>query len=640
MSYYHLDDESPKIGQPDGVIIELMEHQKTIVSAMTQIESDGYIEANGIDQYRRKMDFYINTNLGILADRVGAGKSLMVVSLITLKRFPKLTNTCWVGSKHLSIKVKNDYHLNCNLVIVPHKIFSQWVDFFSLSPNLKVGCYSNTRDEKEIKGPADILGLDVLIVSCAKYKSFLNKFGQERWARIFVDEADTISLPKETELNSSFVWLITATPKKLRYSTKPYLITVFRDIVPWAFNYLQVKNDPDFIDKSIVLPAPRRFVIRCHTPREVQFVKNFISSNALSMINAGNIDDAVKALDCNVGNSKNILQAVTSRIKETLDNKVIELDSESKKTFKTDSLAEAERHQKVKRLEKVVDRLRTRYDSIKELIYNLNDQYCPICMDEFEKPTLVNCCQNVFCFECITLASSESQKCPFCRKRMHKENFFVIEDEKEIKEQKNSMAEKDQKKDKMEVLTKIIRSKPDGKFMIFANFTQTFKKIEKELLSMGVNYKILKGQNKKIAKAIQDFEKGEISVIMLNAKYFGAGMNLQMATDLVIYHRFDKELEEQVIGRAQRLGRTCKLNIYYLLHSNESDEFDDFSSGTNFYRDITDSVDNLSEVHVSQMEGSVQKDELKESEEVKDLDDLNELDELDEQSINHLIEGL
>lgn len=64
---------------------------------------------------------------------------------------------------------------------------------------------------------------------------------------------------------------------------------------------------------------------------------------------------------------------------------------------------------------------------------------------------------------------------------------------------------------------------------------------------------------------------------MLNAQFFGAGMNLQMATDIIMYHRFTKEMEEQIIGRAQRLGRsiTEPLNVYYLLHENESDNIED-----------------------------------------------------------------
>ena len=72
---------------------------------------------------------------------------------------------------------------------------------------------------------------------------------------------------------------------------------------------------------------------------------------------------------------------------------------------------------------------------------------------------------------------------------------------------------------------------------------------------------------------LTDFENGSTKVIMLNATNFGAGMNLQMATDVVIYHRFTSEMEEQVIGRAQRLGRTTPLNVHYLIHANETDSF-------------------------------------------------------------------
>jgi hypothetical protein len=56
---------------------------------------------------------------------------------------------------------------------------------------------------------------------------------------------------------------------------------------------------------------------------------------------------------------------------------------------------------------------------------------------------------------------------------------------------------------------------------------------------------------------------------MLNAQSFGAGMNLQCTTDIVLFHRFTKQMEEQIIGRGQRLGRTDRLNILYLIHSNE-----------------------------------------------------------------------
>jgi hypothetical protein len=130
-------------------------------------------------------------------------------------------------------------------------------------------------------------------------------------------------------------------------------------------------------------------------------------------------------------------------------------------------------------------------------------------------------------------------------------------------------------KDKLDVLADLIKKKPDGSFMVFANYVETFTKIEKKMSELNISYHILKGQASSVAKYIDDFKNKKVRVLMLNAQYFGAGMNLQMTTDLVIYHRFTKEMEEQIIGRAQRLGRTTPLNVYYLIHDNESSNIED-----------------------------------------------------------------
>ena len=42
-----------------------------------------------------------------------------------------------------------------------------------------------------------------------------------------------------------------------------------------------------------------------------------------------------------------------------------------------------------------------------------------------------------------------------------------------------------------------------------------------------------------------------------------------MASDIIIYHEMTTELQTQIIGRSQRMGRTKQLNVYYLIHDNE-----------------------------------------------------------------------
>jgi len=566
-----LNETSLKIIQPKDITIELMEHQKTIIYAMLELEKDGVIKANNVDQYNSVKDFNIETSIAILADKVGSGKTLMAITLINLCKTPPTKDTYWGGSKYISIRTQNVLEcLDTNLLIVPHKIVPQWLEFFKYAPKLKVGTYTCNDDEKNIRHVQDIKKYDIILLSCTRAKTFFGWFYDVRWSRILIDEADSIKLPLITKLSASFIWLITATPGRMRYSKKPYLSKIFRNIIPWVFKYLIIKNSSGYIEKSIILPRPKRFKIFCLTPRELHVVKDLIPRNILSMINAGNINEAIKLLNCNVDTDDNILQIVTGNIKDAIHNKKIEIRLEKKKKFKKNSKNKQEQRIKIKRIRRQIERLEIRYNSIKEKIYSLNDQYCPICMDEFEKPTLVDCCKNIFCFECITNSIAKNNRCPFCRRNIYKKSLHIINN-KSVKNKSTYH----KKKDKIDILLDIINAKPNGKFLVFANFAMTFDKIKNTLQKYNITYKILKGRAKIITKTIKDFKNGKINVLMLNAKYFGAGMNLQMATDIVIYHRFNRELEEQVIGRAQRLGRKTTLNVFYLLHDNENSCFND-----------------------------------------------------------------
>ena len=48
-------------------------------------------------------------------------------------------------------------------------------------------------------------------------------------------------------------------------------------------------------------------------------------------------------------------------------------------------------------------------------------------------------------------------------------------------------------------------------------------------------------------------------------------MNFENSTDIIFVHKMNEEMEQQVIGRAQRLGRKDILNIIYLQYENESE---------------------------------------------------------------------
>ena len=108
-----------------------------------------------------------------------------------------------------------------------------------------------------------------------------------------------------------------------------------------------------------------------------------------------------------------------------------------------------------------------------------------------------------------------------------------------------------------------------SKFLIFSEFDISFDKIIKILKKNNIKYSFLKGNKYMIQNIINNFKTGELDILLINIYNYGSGMNLECASDIVMFHKFDKSIEHQVIGRGQRFGRKNSLNIHYLLNENE-----------------------------------------------------------------------
>ena len=79
----------------------------------------------------------------------------------------------------------------------------------------------------------------------------------------------------------------------------------------------------------------------------------------------------------------------------------------------------------------------------------------------------------------------------------------------------------------------------------------------------------MKGSTGRITKIIEQYKGNELDILLLNSRYFGSGLNLENTTDIFMFHKMNESIENQVIGRAQRPGRTQVLNVYRLLYHNE-----------------------------------------------------------------------
>ena len=162
---------------------------------------------------------------------------------------------------------------------------------------------------------------------------------------------------------------------------------------------------------------------------------------------------------------------------------------------------------------------------------------------------------------------TSNNKCPMCKSNIHTNSLHIesaVHVDKKIKIDNNPKTP--ELLSKTDTIIKMIGNMDDNsRYLIFSEYDNSFQRISYKLSERMIPFKVLKGGIDEQQKNIKKYESGEIKILMLNAHNFGAGLNLQMTTDIIIYHQFRTEdLKTQVIGRAQRIGRQTALNVHYL----------------------------------------------------------------------------
>ncbi len=97
-----------------------------------------------------------------------------------------------------------------------------------------------------------------------------------------------------------------------------------------------------------------------------------------------------------------------------------------------------------------------------------------------------------------------------------------------------------------------------------------------ELFTKYCKYRLLAVQSEKgtgkTSNLIESyFKNGLINVILLTTQYAGYGIDINYATDVIIFHSMAVD-KQQAIGRAQRVGRTHNLIVHNLCFEHELEE--------------------------------------------------------------------
>lgn len=647
MSYNHLDENARMIKQPKGLTIKLRRHQLVAIAAMVELEKKSSVvienpdlESGLYETVRTSIQdvneftnstFVMETNSAILADKVGAGKSLDIVGLILHNQQPQSHDRFIVGTNHFTVKMlDNKDSCSTNLVVVPHNLVNQWIDFIDKSRLMALKLSSitdfdmffdidfvKTREvvedcpmvtytkilrkvfearKAQMEDPPDLklkkndlvyerrcLNLEkvqgilseaqIILLNINRYRYFKQIFPNTRWARVIIDEMDSAAIPNVFNEYGNFNWFLTATPTSIFHkSCRRYVNKIF-GTHQHLLNYFVVKNKDEFVDRCIELPKPRVFIIDTMLQAVVSAIQDMIPPDVMQLINSGNMREAINKLNCDVDTEENIVKVFKNKHETEMHNLLAELDY-----LKNIVPHDVEAHERrLLKIEEDIKRCEDRINMIDERINAIKDDCCIICADAYSQPTIMDCCKSVFCFKCLILALSKNKNCPYCRHEMKGKEYHVIGSKSDSK--KKSKTESRVRKgfgqmDKSDTLEKLLcylaRHVANPKILIFSDYPQTFNKIVTNIARANLQYSLISGTPGHIANIIEQFYTGSINILLLDSNHYGSGLNLQNADYLIIYHRMLPELEEQVVGRAQRDGRKVPLRIIFLLNESEN----------------------------------------------------------------------
>jgi superfamily II DNA or RNA helicase len=102
--------------------------------------------------------------------------------------------------------------------------------------------------------------------------------------------------------------------------------------------------------------------------------------------------------------------------------------------------------------------------------------------------------------------------------------------------------------------------------LLFSQFTSMLSLIEEALRQRGMRYTLLTGETRDRARAVEQFQGGEVPLFLLSLKAGGTGLNLTAADTVIHYDPWwNPAVEAQATDRAHRIGQDKPVFVYRLL---------------------------------------------------------------------------
>jgi hypothetical protein len=523
--------------------------------------------------------------------------------------------------------------LALTVLVVPHSLCRQWEGYIArFGGGLRCMVLSRTKQLPQLRETGALLSTDLVVVTSTFHNEVARHLRGIRVARVVYDEADSIHIPSSANIDARFHWFATASYRNLLcphgdivtthtgyfmhrtagVRSSGFLRNLFSNMASAQSSRavtqaVVVKNRDEFVDASMTLPDPQVRLVRCRTPVQIQVLDGFVDAAIINALNAGDVESALQHINpANRSSEESIIGVLMDKMARQLHNTRLQLQLVASSEYDS----EAEREADAARASAKCDELERRMQCIRERVTSCDS--CCICYQGIENKTVAPCCSNSYCFACINKWIVRNSVCPLCKARLVTNQLLVVTQANEPNEpnepnesnepnepnESNEQNEPDSSEqtrergqeeaqeqvaepdlrtsaecDKLENLERILRARCTApgaaKVLLFSSFGNTFNDIVLVLDRLRIRHRFLRGNPASVAAIDREYRDGNLDVLLVNSTHYGSGLNCENTTDVIMMHKFDTEIERQVLGRAQRCGRTAPLNVWYLLYDNE-----------------------------------------------------------------------
>ncbi len=303
----YLTDASEKL-ENSKLNIELYEHQKTAVAALLRIERERVFATAPVLRGMSNAQYTVGTNAAILSERVGAGKTFIILELISQSQRPRALATKVVLTQppmqshskddnriRDNLEAKADISiqytgpnalLHPNLIIVGASVVDQWERNIRQHTNMKVFVIRGQPDMKkftQLFRSNDLRQFHIVLLKNGKYTGDL-EIGDGKecggliyamneitkghcWSRVIYDDFDTINIvPGSNAVNALFSIYVSATERKeapiirrekpVEYKNLAEILTASHRSLQYTvhdrvlFTNFNIRNAKDFVDLS------------------------------------------------------------------------------------------------------------------------------------------------------------------------------------------------------------------------------------------------------------------------------------------------------------------------------------------------------------------------------------------------------